>query len=673
MLKVVLGQVEGVDSAALAASVVAQCEAQLGEARPSAGILFAAAGLDHQRIHQTVREAFPEIALVGCSTRGEFSTVLGYSEDSVSLVLFVSDVVEIRGAVGRGVSGSPRQIAVDTFQAAREGLAGEPVFCLIFPDGRRFNNTTILEAISGVAEGCPVFGGSAAGAEGSDEGTYQYFGDEVLQDALPLMLFAGPISIAHNISNSWEPVGQPAEVTDASGGVVRRIGERTALGFFHHYLGDHATPASEFPLAVFESDAQRFYLRVPASYNRSDGSIRYSGDVPEGATVQLTEAVREHILADTTEAAQQLAEPVAGDHPCLALAFSCNVRRQVLGTRTAEELAILRTHLPDTPILGFYGFGEFGPSGQQDRFHNSTLVTLLLRSLEAMPRPVRSPARPEAPDTSFLQRRLERATQSQSRLERVKDQNAAMLRTINTEVETARRTIAEQNDTLHQLYTDLGREKQRVDELLQNILPADVADELKRTKRVKPVHYEAVTVLFTDFQGFTRLARQMTPAQLIAELDHCFSCFDEIVGRYDLEKLKTIGDAYMCAGGIPGPLPDHPGQVVQAALEMQAWMQKLIDEREAQGRSCWRMRVGIHTGPLVAGVIGQRKFAYDIWGDTVNIAARMESSGEPGQVNISQATYECIRDRFVCTYRGKIPAKSVGEVAMYFVEGLQSP
>jgi adenylate cyclase len=211
-------------------------------------------------------------------------------------------------------------------------------------------------------------------------------------------------------------------------------------------------------------------------------------------------------------------------------------------------------------------------------------------------------------------------------------------------------------------------ERDRSKELLLNILPEETARELETSGFAKTRYYESVTVLFTDFKGFSTIAGKLTPQALVAELNDYFGTFDEIVGKYGLEKIKTIGDAYMCAGGIPIANTTHPLSAVKAALEMQQYMKKQNLDRSAKGEPDWGLRIGIHTGPIVAGVVGKKKYAYDIWGDTVNVASRMESSGEAGKVNISSATYAFIKDHYSCTHRGKISAKNIGEVDMYFVD-----
>jgi class 3 adenylate cyclase len=211
-------------------------------------------------------------------------------------------------------------------------------------------------------------------------------------------------------------------------------------------------------------------------------------------------------------------------------------------------------------------------------------------------------------------------------------------------------------------------ERQRADDLLTNILPAPTAAELKAHHRVRPVRYESVTVMFTDFKGFTLIAESLPSEVLIAELDECFTLFDSIVRQHGLEKIKTIGDAYMCAGGLPLPNDTHPTDVVRAAIAMQCQLQALMVRKKAEGKPIFEMRIGIHTGPVIAGVVGQHKFAYDIWGDTVNTAARLEQTSEPGKINISETTYQAVKDLFPCTYRGRLSAKNKGEVDMYFVE-----
>lgn len=213
------------------------------------------------------------------------------------------------------------------------------------------------------------------------------------------------------------------------------------------------------------------------------------------------------------------------------------------------------------------------------------------------------------------------------------------------------------------------KQRDLADKLLLNVMPESVAHELKAKGSYAPRHYDAVTVLFTDFVGFTKLAASMTPADLVASLDSMFSRFDKIVQKHGLEKLKTIGDAYMCAAGIPEPSDDHACRAARAALEFLAVIAVEKETSAKTGRPYWDIRIGLNTGPVVAGIIGDHKFAYDIWGDTVNIASRMESSGEIGKINLSAATARELEAHFTVRSRGLQAAKSLGEIEMFELVG----
>ncbi|GAB4412766.1 MAG: hypothetical protein OHK0039_19030 [Bacteroidia bacterium] len=220
----------------------------------------------------------------------------------------------------------------------------------------------------------------------------------------------------------------------------------------------------------------------------------------------------------------------------------------------------------------------------------------------------------------------------------------------------------------------LAAEKKKTDDLLLNILPDEIAEELKQHQRVKPVRHDHVSILFTDFKGFTTIASQMEPEALLAKLDEAFEAFDQITSKYGLEKIKTIGDAYMAVAGLPKPDKHHALHAVTAAMEMQEFMDQWIGRLRRKNEPIWELRIGINSGPVVAGVIGNKKFAYDIWGDAVNLASRIESACEPGKVNISASTYELIKYHCDCEPPRTAPLKNKGIVEMYHVrEVLRRP
>lgn len=219
--------------------------------------------------------------------------------------------------------------------------------------------------------------------------------------------------------------------------------------------------------------------------------------------------------------------------------------------------------------------------------------------------------------------------------------------------------------------TIIEKERDRSDRLLLNILPEETALELKESGVVKANKFESVTVLFTDFEAFTAHSEGVNPELLVNRLGYYFTAFDDIIERYELEKIKTIGDSYMCAGGLPFPIEDHAIKMVKAAFEILQFVEDAKSGGTEDGLS-FDVRIGINTGPVVAGVVGSKKFSYDIWGDTVNVASRMETNSATGKINISEYTFELVKDEFNCEFRGEIAVKNRGKMKMYFVNGPRS-
>lgn len=357
--------------------IISRCEQQLGDAQPGAAILYACIDCDHQQILDTLAERWPGLPLVGCTTDGELSSQMGFQEDSISLMLFSSEKIDFQVTVARDLSqGMEASIA----QALAE-VPQDTHLCFALPESLTVSGASVVRSLQNqLGPGVTLFGGSAAD-QWSFERTHQFFGQEILEDSAPLLLFCGDLHVSSGISSGWSPMGEGGTVTRSQGNQVFEINHHSALSFYRTYLGDHITITQEYPLGVFEEPgSDQYYMRAPMSYDAQDQSITFAGDVPEGSRVFITEAARGGILSACEESITTAHQNFQGD-PQAALVISCAARKQVLGTRTRQEHeALKRLIRADLPVLGFYSYGEIAPlpGGARAQFHNETFVTVLL-------------------------------------------------------------------------------------------------------------------------------------------------------------------------------------------------------------------------------------------------------------------------------------------------------
>jgi len=470
MINIAVGHAEALDTVAATGSAVERCKRKLKGMNPQAGIVLAAAGLDHRLMLKEIRREFPGIDLVGGTTSGELSSDLGFNEDSVSMMVFDSDAIEIKAGIGRRLSEGPQNAIREGIERARETMSGDAVFCLAFPKFGSMSSYGVVQGFNEVlGPECPTFGGVTGMEYSGDETPLQFYGEEVLSDDVPFLLFSGPAEYQFSISNSWRPVGSRAPIAKAEGHNIFRIGEMAALDFYRYYLGDHTNPSGEFPLAVYEDDGIDFFIRNAEDYDEKEGSIRLTTPIREGRVVQLTEVTRKRLLKDTDQSVKKLVEGMPPHFdPAAALLFSCAARKFILGTRTKEELEIVKNMLPPgLPILGFYSFGEISPLKRagETRLHNCTLASLLigestpvsrtvpspvvLPSVGTPPADKQSPARDDLErENRFLRKKLNRSESYRELLEEHKERTAALLKKINGEVNKARVAIKQKNEAL---------------------------------------------------------------------------------------------------------------------------------------------------------------------------------------------------------------------------------
>ncbi len=381
MFKSAIGQSEDIDSEYAIQEILEQCGEGLQGQTAGAGILYASIDHEFDVLLEKINDAHPGIELIGCTTDGEVSSVLGFAEDSATLALFASDEVTIKAGVARGISGDLERAVSESVRETRAQSDGEPSLCILNPASLTASAAVVMDAFKrNLGETFPIFGG-AAGDQWRFEKTHQFHKDEVLEDAAPYLLFSGPILFGSGVQSGWTPVGEAGRVTGVEHNVLHRIGKQTAVEFFKHYLSGDIGQLGEYPLAVYEDESSdTFYLRAVLLADEEAGSLTFAGDIPISAKVQLTHTTRERVIDASEKSVSQSIAEYGGEHPEVALCFSCAGRKQVLGTRTSEEYALLKKFNPDLKVFGFYGYGEIAPIRDNSpvQFHNETFVSLIL-------------------------------------------------------------------------------------------------------------------------------------------------------------------------------------------------------------------------------------------------------------------------------------------------------
>ncbi len=375
---------EDIDGEGVLAELFEQCRGELGARVPLAAILYCTIDLDHERIVQGIDDAWPGIALIGCTTDGEFSSRLGYREDSTVLILWGSDTVEITAGLGRDVSKDVGAACAQAVAQATAKITKAPALCIALPESLTTSGQRIVEALGQqLGERVPVVG-ATAGDGFQLKGTHQFFGRGRYSDSVPILLFSGPLVCSIAVASGWKPMGEPGLVTRSDGTLVHEIDGRPAMDFYRRRLGEQSVPGPENPLAILDDEGRVECLRATAEpHVRDSGAINYLGDVREGAMVQITIADRSGILEGCKESVHKaFAGYPHGKHPAAALFFSCAARKLLLGTQTGEEIRIVTSIIgAEVPVCGFYGYGEIGPVRSNDgksKFHNETFVSVIL-------------------------------------------------------------------------------------------------------------------------------------------------------------------------------------------------------------------------------------------------------------------------------------------------------
>jgi hypothetical protein len=380
----VVGHSEEADAALAIEEILQQCKAGLDGAVPTGGLLFAAIDFDHQTLLCEIMRAFPGIALIGCTTDGEISSELGFREDSATLIVFASDTIDITAGVGRGVSTDAAGACRAAVEAAQAQTDKPGRLCIATPEGITADGHLITATLQhAVGRDIPLFG-ALAGDQWRLKGTKQFHGTDVLTDSVPILLLSGDFQFSYGVATGWRQVGEVGQVTRAVGSVVHEIDGRPAVEFYRQYLGPGTKPTAEVPLAILNPDNASQYLRASwGVVDEATGAVTFLATVPEGARVRVTLANRDEILTGCGESLAIAKSNLPPDARLgAALFFSCAARKLLLGTRTQEEIKLIRNTLgDDVPACGFYGYGEISPNVGDPtgtKYHNESFVTLLI-------------------------------------------------------------------------------------------------------------------------------------------------------------------------------------------------------------------------------------------------------------------------------------------------------
>ncbi|PKM95421.1 MAG: hypothetical protein CVU84_04965 [Firmicutes bacterium HGW-Firmicutes-1] len=382
MLKVAVGHSEDVDSKDAIIDCLEQCNQCLQGLIPQAGVLYSAIEFDHKLILEEVIKMYPDIELIGCTTDGEMSSRLGCIEDSVTLILFYSDTIQMKAGLGINLSQSPEDAAQVAIKEAKSKLNHEPSFCITLAESMTVGGVAIIKALQkelGIM--FPLFGGLAAD-QWVMKKTYQFYKNQVLTDAVLVLLFSGDILFSSGVASGWSPIGHKKLVTRAINNIVYEVDGEPILDFYNRYVGgNYSRVPTEYPLAVFPEKSEKFYIRSPYTFNEKDKSITFFGDVPENVVVQLVSSSIENMSIASETALREAIEGYKGTTPEAALVFTCSARKAILGMNVDKEYLYLQKNMPEGfPICGFYTYGEIAPleNNKESRFHNGTIAVVLV-------------------------------------------------------------------------------------------------------------------------------------------------------------------------------------------------------------------------------------------------------------------------------------------------------
>ncbi|MEM7182816.1 MAG: adenylate/guanylate cyclase domain-containing protein [Spirochaetota bacterium] len=501
----------------------------------------------------------------------------------------------------------------------------------------------------------PVFGGFASAQ--TDIYRSHVFNENLsLQKGVVVCVFDGErIQLEGIAISGWLEIGTPKIVTKSSGNYVYEMDNEPVIDIYKRYFKimgsiEEQLLVSEYPISIHRENGERI-MRVAVSIDEEKQAIHYGGPIAEGTTIRFCSPNIVRTLEHTIEQLHEFQLQRERNDVDAVLIFDCAIRSRSFGSYMQKEIRCIR-QLWQAPLVGFSSWGEIGSKGAGCDFYHTTIALVLVHEVEPCEQ-VKCHALDQKKIQSILAEEEEKVSLAtlQKRIDKLEKEKAILSNFLHLT-----------SDDLDNALKDISLEREKSENLLLNILPVAIAERLKKGESQIADSFVEASILFADIVGFTELSSQVSPQELVRILNELFTEFDTLTGTLYAEKIKTIGDAYMVVAGLPVVCENHAEILLQLA---EKFLQVLPDFN-AQHSTSLNIRIGINSGPVVAGVIGTKKISYDLWGDAVNTASRMESSGQPGKIHVSQSTYERLKDQYKFVERGEIQIKGKGLMKTYF-------
>ncbi len=615
---------------------------------PSLAVAFAADALVNEELARTFAERDIQV-FGGCSSEEIAGADLSRASIVVMLLEMDPALFRLRTFPNEGRDG--RDMGRQLGDWARESFTNPALMLLMGGAGTTISGDRLLSGLFETAPGLPTFGGITSSGTYAPLPPFFTNGAVHTDGILGLTMDANRIELSGTAISGWREVGTPKQITRARDNLVLEIEGMPALDFYERYFNVRADSvsgimnASEYPMRVERSDGSHV-IRTAVRVDPEIRGVYFGGEIPEGSIVRFCSPNIVETIQHTVGELQNFRASGPPTQPDAVILFDCAIRSRSFGSYMHKEIEVI-SELWNAPLIGFSSWGEIGAApGESCGLHNTALSVVLLRDKGKL----------NSTDDSA---RVYSNEEVENFIEAFPAD--ATVESLKNEVIQLRKQKTMLSNFLHLTSDDLEREREKSEELLLNILPGAIAARLKSGETTIADSINRATIVFADLAGFTAMSDRMNASELVKILNRLFSSFDELAYKYGVEKIKTIGDAYMAAAGLPDPRPDH----ARIALKLARGLLRITEKFNEKYDTNLQVRIGLNSGPVVAGVIGRRKFTYDLWGDAVNVASRMESNGVTGRIHVSESTYDLLKDEFQFDARGEIEVKGKGLMKTY--------